>query len=279
MSRKTTALFIPGIVCCFLLYAVSRHPSPAPPPADRAPRAPVPEVAQEETSKRNPFVHLPPPAEPRPPTAAAVGSKVPGPPRGERDWDDECADFPELLAIKDWPEFYRKCDSRALDPELFTELIIRHVCCEGALTKSQGDTLRKLLEIEHATAAQEALKEYGKNTLGAVLNAPDETQGGYADVWKGLAKNLDNARRRIDRDYAAVFDPAQMSLINEHLRNANLTLCTEYRRDNFGTNLGQDLFWVVGVGVERLPLRQSRGGGNPLGDWEMEWRRVPSALK
>jgi hypothetical protein len=174
--------------------------------------------------------------------------------------------FDKAASFQGWDEFYRWVNRFHGAPELLARLILRRLAGEVGLSATQVRSVLRTLQEERVAAEDAVIRVCSGAKLKSIFDCPDEQQRTYRGEWNALGEILARVHRQSDAALEAGFTPEQRAAINHHLRNDNLALCHEYKRDDFGTNLGGDRYWVVGIGT--MPFSRAYSGAGDETDSE-----------
>jgi len=256
MSTRMKTIALPLLLAGALLAVVilrSRPPagesvSPAGPPKPNAQppesakvRRPDPRPRESETALATVTQPSPAPiSRPGDPTQSTASER------------EQIAIHDELVAETDWNTFYLKA-RRGCTPFELADLIVHRLANELQLTDAQCATIHELLKKEHDEAGHEVLEKIGKPTLENLLTPREDNPELNRAPWKQVADILEGVRRRNDTAFAAAFDTAQVTAINEHLRNKNYMLCSgslnRYSEEKAGPELpGDNRVRLLGLG-------------------------------
>ena len=141
-----------------------------------------------------------------------------------------------LLAIKNWPEFYRIFNTTDFPPHELEAMLIARLSAQWSLSEQQARMLGALVVKEQGAVTAGIVGRYGRDHLNSAATWPT---GRKKALVARLTDERELIRRGFDEAYEALVGVHRMDALNSHLRSRHLEF----------VHGGKDgAIWVRGVG-------------------------------
>jgi hypothetical protein len=218
-----SAWLLPALALIVVLVWALKPRSPATP----APNSPTPATTNDSPPVSGPIEKIESPPDLETQVETTSMSKAGAPlPSGTHGNLGPAPDDESLLAAT-WDEFYKLARHPGVRTrqDRFELLILRRLELEGGLTAAESSRTQRVLTDEQMEVTTVISKDYGGPEKLKEAMLSQARVGGHS-IWKELKARRDVIRAANDAKYLQFLTLDQLALVNEHLRNAEISLAT-----------------------------------------------------